>query len=149
MTTLQTLGVDGKGTPRRAELRPRCAVELNSPLARAANIPIPYTGFTGTSTSAPEYRSIRHRGEACPRRSQYRRWAILERDFSRGLQARGGYTYSHLMTWPETGRGAKDATTAARNPPIHCPGFLERRNAACTADRVHGKCTAESGAMRH
>jgi len=102
---------------------------INSPLARAANIPIPYPGFNGNVAQAlrkwPQYQNIEWRGVPVGK-SQYHAFElVLERRFSRGLQARVGYTYSHLMNnGTETGQGSDGRNGGVQNPADPLPWIL-------------------------
>src|SRR5262249_20630101 len=74
--------------------------DIYSPAARAAGIPIPYTGFQGNVAQAlrryPQYQQINWRGLPLGR-SQYNAVeVVLEQQFTKGLQYRIGYTYSRL-----------------------------------------------------
>jgi hypothetical protein len=73
---------------------------INSPIARAAGIPIPYPGFNGNVAQAlrqwPQYQGIGWRGVPLGRSQYHALEAVLERRFSRGLQGRVGYTFSRL-----------------------------------------------------
>ena len=64
---------------------------------------------------------------------------VLERRFSRGLQARVGYTYSHLMNNGDRDRAGKRRPQRRRSEPGRSAAMdsERRRHAARAADRVH------------
>jgi hypothetical protein len=102
---------------------------INSPLARAANIPIPYPGFNGNVAQAlrkwPQYQNIEWRGVPVGKSQYHALELLLERRFSRGLQARVGYTYSHLMNnGTETGQGSDGRNGGVQNPADPLPWIL-------------------------
>lgn len=102
---------------------------INSPLARAANIPIPYPGFNGNVAQAlrrfPQYQAIQWRGVPHGRSQYHAMELLLERRFSRGLQARVGYTYSHLMNnGAESGQGGDGRNGGVQNPADPLPWIL-------------------------
>jgi Carboxypeptidase regulatory-like domain/TonB dependent receptor-like, beta-barrel len=119
----QTLGVDanmndpsvlGLGT---AVLQSN----INSPVARAANIPIPYPGFNGNVAQAlrkyPQYQNIIWRGVPTGESQYHSAVFVLERRFSRGFQARFGYTYSRLENnGAESGQGDNGINGGVQNP---------------------------------
>jgi Carboxypeptidase regulatory-like domain len=119
----QTLGVDanmndpsvlGLGT---AVLQSN----INSPLARAANIPIPYPGFNGNVAQAlrkyPQYQNIIWRGVPTGESQYHSAVFVLERRFSDGFQARFGYTYSRLENnGAESGQGDNGINGGVQNP---------------------------------
>jgi Carboxypeptidase regulatory-like domain len=73
---------------------------INSSVAQAAGIKPPYPGFNGNVAQAlrkyPQYQAIQWRGVPEGRSQYHAMEVVLERRFSRGLQARVGYTYSKL-----------------------------------------------------
>jgi hypothetical protein len=94
---------------------------INSPQARAANIPIPYVGFNGNVAQAlrqwPQYQNIGWRGVPTGRSQYHAMEFLLERRFSAGLQARVGYTYSRLKNnGTETGQGNDGRNGGIQNP---------------------------------
>ena len=94
---------------------------INSPQARAANIPIPYAGFNGNVAQAlrqwPQYQNIGWRGVPTGRSQYHAMEFLLERRFSAGLQARVGYTYSRLKNnGTETGQGNDGRNGGIQNP---------------------------------
>lgn len=102
---------------------------INSPIARAANIPIPYPGFNGNVAQAlrrfPQYQTIQWRGVPNGRSQYHAMELLLERRFSRGLQARVGYTYSHLMNnGAESGQGGDGRNGGVQNPADPLPWIL-------------------------
>lgn len=127
----QTLGVDANMNHPDV-LRLGTAVlqsNINSPLARAANIPIPYQGFNGNVAQAlrrfPQYQAIEWRGVPHGRSQYHAMELLLERRFSRGLQARVGYTYSHLMNnGAESGQGGDGRNGGVQNPADPLPWIL-------------------------
>jgi hypothetical protein len=102
---------------------------INSPEARAANIPIPYPGFDGNVAQAlrqwPQYQAINWRGVPTGRSQYHALETVLERRFSRGLQARVGYTYSRLRNnGAETGQGADGRNGGIQDPSNPLPWLL-------------------------
>ena len=71
---------------------------INSPVAQAAGIRSPYPGFNGTVAQSlrmfPQYQAINWRGVPTGESQYHAMEFVVERRFSRGLQARFGYTYS-------------------------------------------------------
>jgi hypothetical protein len=69
---------------------------INSDLARNAGITPPYPGFSGNVAQAlrkyPQYQQIQWRGVPVGKSQYHAMEVVLERRFSRGLQARVGYT---------------------------------------------------------
>ena len=74
--------------------------DINSPEAQAAGIAPPYPGFVGNVAQAlrkyPQYQQIVWRGVPTGKSQYHALELVLERRFSRGLQARVAYTYSRL-----------------------------------------------------
>jgi hypothetical protein len=102
---------------------------INSELARNAGIPIPYPGFNGNVAQAlrefPQYQAIQWRGVPTGKSQYHALELVLERRFSRGLQARVGYTYSHLMNnGAETGQGSDGRNGGVQNPADPLPWIL-------------------------
>jgi hypothetical protein len=102
---------------------------INSPEARAANIPIPYPGFNGNVAQAlrqwPQYQAINWRGVPTGKSQYHALETVLERRFSRGLQARVGYTYSRLRNnGAETGQGADGRNGGIQDPSNPLPWLL-------------------------
>jgi carboxypeptidase family protein/TonB-dependent receptor-like protein len=102
---------------------------INSELARNAGIPIPYPGFNGNVAQAlrefPQYQAIQWRGVPTGKSQYHAMELVLERRFSRGLQARIGYTYSHLMNnGTETGQGSDGRNGGVQNPADPLPWIL-------------------------
>ena len=94
---------------------------INSPIARAANIPIPYPGFNGNVAQAlrkfPQYQAINWRGVPLGRSQYHALEAMVERRFSRGLQGRVGYTFSKLKNnGSEAGLGNDGANGGIQDP---------------------------------
>ncbi|HEY1302913.1 MAG TPA: TonB-dependent receptor, partial [Vicinamibacterales bacterium] len=98
----QTLGVDANmNAPSVLALgTPVLQSNINSDLAHAAGIQSPYPGFNGNVAQAlrkyPQYQNIIWRGVPTGESQYHALELVLERRFSRGLQWRVGYTYSHL-----------------------------------------------------
>ena len=73
---------------------------INSAAAQAAGIRLPYPGFTGNVAQAlrkyPQYQNISWRGVPVGESKYHALETVLERRFSRGLQARVAYTFSKL-----------------------------------------------------
>jgi hypothetical protein len=102
---------------------------INSPAARAANIPIPYPGFNGNVAQAlrqwPQYQIINWRGVPTGRSQYHAAEVVLERRFSRGLQGRVGYTFSRLMNnGTETGQGSDGRNGGIQDPANPLPWLL-------------------------
>lgn len=102
---------------------------INSPLARAAGIPIPYPGFNGNVAQAlrkyPQYQNIIWRGVPNGRSQYHAMELVLERRFSRGLQARVAYTYSRLENnGAESGQGNNGRNGGIQNPADPLPWQL-------------------------
>jgi hypothetical protein len=102
---------------------------INSPQARAANIPIPYAGFNGSVAQAlrqwPQYNQIQWRGVPLGESQYHALELVLERRFSRGLQARIGYTFSRLENnGAETGQGNDGRNGGIQNPADPLPWQL-------------------------
>jgi hypothetical protein len=94
---------------------------INSDLARAANIPIPYPGFNGNVAQAlrmfPQYQGIIWRGVPLGESQYHALELVLERRFSRGFQARFGYTYSQLKNnGAESAQGDNGINGGVQNP---------------------------------
>jgi hypothetical protein len=102
---------------------------INSQVARDAGIPIPYPGFNGSVAQAlrqfPQYQAIQWRGVPTGRSQYHALELVLERRFSRGLQARVGYTYSKLRNnGAETGQGNDGRNGGIQNPADPLPWLL-------------------------
>ena len=102
---------------------------INSPAAQAAGIPIPYAGFNGNVAQAlrqwPQYQQIDWRGVPTGNSQYHAVETVLERRFSRGLQARVGYTYSQLKNnGAETGQGSDGRNGGIQNPAAPLPWML-------------------------
>jgi hypothetical protein len=127
----QTLAVDANmNHPDVLSLGPAVLQSnINSDLARQAGIPIPYPGFNGNVAQAlrkyPQYQNIEWRGVPTGKSQYHALELVLERRFSRGLQARIGYTYSHLMNnGAETGQGNDGRNGGIQNPADPLPWIL-------------------------
>jgi hypothetical protein len=127
----QTLGVDAnRNHPDVLNLGAALLqANINSPLARAANIPIPYPGFNGNVAQAlrkyPQYQNIEWRGVPIGKSQYHAMEVVLNRRFTRGLQGRVGYTYSHLMNnGAESGQGGDGRNAGVQNPADPLPWIL-------------------------
>lgn len=94
---------------------------INSPVAQAAGIRLPYPGFQGNVAQAlrqyPQYQSIIWRGVPNGKSQYHAMEFVLERRFSRGLQARVGYTYSKLYNnGAESAQGDNGINGSVQNP---------------------------------
>jgi len=119
----QTLGVDANmNDPSVLSLgTPVLQSNINSPLAQAAGIRSPYPGFNGNVAQAlrkyPQYRNIVWRGVPTGESQYHAIELVLERRFSRGLQARFGYTYSQLNNnGAESAQGDNGVNGGVQNP---------------------------------
>jgi hypothetical protein len=119
----QTLGVDANmNDPRVLALGATVLnADINSPIAAAAGIAKPYATFSGNVAQAlrlyPQYQNIIWRGVPTGK-SQYNAMeVVLERRFSKGLQARFGYTYSRLNNnGAESSQGDNGINGTVQNP---------------------------------
>ena len=94
---------------------------INSDLAHAAGIQSPYPGFNGNVAQAlrkyPQYQNIIWRGVPTGESQYHAMELVLERRFSRGLQARVGYTYSRLNNnGAESAQGDNGINGTVQNP---------------------------------
>ena len=119
----QTLGVDANmNDPSVLALGANVLQSnINSPVAQAAGIAPPYPGFNGTVAQAlrkyPQYQAIQWRGVPTGRSQYHAMELVLERRFSRGLQARFGYTYSRLENnGAESAQGVEGINGGVQNP---------------------------------
>ena len=158
----QTYGVDANmNHPDVLALgTPVLQANINSDLARNAGITPPYPGFTGNVAQAlrmyPQYQQIQWRGNPVGRSQYHAAEVVLERRFSRGLQARIAYTYSHLMNnGAEVGQGGDGRNAGIQNPADPLPWILSDDDTPhVAAERVHlggsGPVTGrdEAGARR-
>jgi hypothetical protein len=119
----QTLGVDANmNDPSVLALGANVLQSnINSPVARAANIPIPYPGFNGNVAQAlrkfPQYQGIQWRGVPTGKSQYHAMEFVLERRFARGLQARFGYTFSRLNNnGAESAQGVEGINGGVQNP---------------------------------
>ena len=127
----QTYGVDANmNHPDVLALgTPVLQANINSDLARNAGITPPYPGFTGNVAQAlrmyPQYQQVQWRGNPVGRSQYHAAEVVLERRFSRGLQARIAYTYSHLMNnGAEVGQGGDGRNAGIQNPADPLPWIL-------------------------
>ena len=102
---------------------------INSDLARQAGIQSPYPGFNGNVAQAlrkyPQYQNIEWRGVPNGKSQYHALEVVLERRFFQGLQARVGYTYSHLMNnGAESGQGGDGRNGGIQNPADPLPWIL-------------------------
>jgi hypothetical protein len=119
----QTLGVDSNmNDPRVLALGATVLQsDINSPTAQAAGIKLPYAGFRGNVAQAlrkyPQYQTIQWRGVPTGESQYHALEFVLERRFSKGLQARVAYTFSKLHNnGAETAQGDDGANGAVQNP---------------------------------
>ena len=94
---------------------------INSAAAQAAGIRSPYPGFTGNVAQAlrkyPQYQNIAWRGVPVGESQYHAVETVLERRFSRGLQARVAYTFSKLHNnSSENAQGSDGANATVQNP---------------------------------
>jgi len=127
----QTLGVDANmNDPKVLALGASVLqADINSPAARAAGIPLPYPGFSGNVAQAlrqyPQYQQINWRGVPTGTSQYHALELVLERRFSRGLQARIGYTYSRLYNnGAESAQGDNGVNGIVQNPADPLPWSL-------------------------
>jgi hypothetical protein len=95
--------------------------DIDSPAAQAAGIKVPYPGFRGNVAQAlrkyPQYQTIVWRGVPTGKSQYHAMEMVLERRFSRGLQARVGYTFSRLKNnGAESSQGDNGINGAVQNP---------------------------------
>jgi hypothetical protein len=119
----QTLGVDANmNDPAVLSLGTTVLQSnINSPVAQAAGIPIPYPGFNGNVAQAlrkyPQYQAIQWRGVPTGKSHYNALELVLERHFSRGFQARFGYTFSRLENnGAESAQGVEGINGGVQNP---------------------------------
>jgi hypothetical protein len=119
----QTLGVEANmNDPRVLGLGAAVLnADINSDTARAAGIASPYPGFAGNVAQAlrmfPQYQNINWRGVPTGKSQYHAIEVVLERRFSRGLQARIGYTYSRLHNnGAESSQGDNGVNGTVQNP---------------------------------
>ena len=112
------------------------------PGARRPESRSPYPGFNGNVAQAlrkyPQYQDIQWRGVPTGESQYHALEVVLERRFSRGLQARLGYTYSRLRNnGAESAQGQRGSTTACRIPRTRSNRLERRRHAARVPGRLH------------
>ena len=119
----QTLGVDANmNDPGVLGLGATVLqADINSPAAQAAGIKVPYAGFQGNVAQAlrkyPQYQTIVWRGVPTGKSQYHAVELVLERRFSRGLQARVAYTFSRLNNnGAESSQGDNGINGAVQNP---------------------------------
>ena len=101
------------------------------------------SGFTGNVAQAlrmfPQYQNVQWRGNPQGRSQYHAAEVVLERRFSRGLQARIAYTYSHLMNnGAEVGQGGDGRNAGIQNPADPLPWLLSDDDTPhVAAERVH------------
>jgi hypothetical protein len=94
---------------------------INSPLAQGAGILPPYPGFNGNVAQAlrqfPQYQGIIWRGVPLGKSQYHALELVLEKRFSRGFQARFGYTFSRLKNnGAESAQGDNGINGGVQNP---------------------------------
>jgi hypothetical protein len=94
---------------------------INSPLAQAAGIAVPYPGFNGNVAQAlrqfPQYRNVVWRGVPTGRSQYHAMEVVLERRFAQGFQGRFGYTFSGLRNnGAESAQGDNGVNGGVQNP---------------------------------
>ena len=119
----QTLGVDANMNDPSVLALGATVLQsnINSAAAQAAGIRLPYPGFTGNVAQAlrkyPQYQNIAWRGVPVGESQYHAVETVLERRFSRGLQARVAYTFSKLNNnGAESAQGSDGANGAVQNP---------------------------------
>jgi hypothetical protein len=119
----QTLGVDANmNDPAVLSLGANVLQSnINSDVARNAGIAVPYPGFNGNVAQAlrkyPQYQAIQWRGVPTGKSRYNALEMVLERRFSRGFQARFGYTYSRLRNnGAESAQGVEGVNGGVQNP---------------------------------
>ena len=127
----QTLGVDANmNDPSVLGLGTNVLQSnINSQVARNAGIAVPYPGFNGTVAQAlrkyPQYQGIDWRGVPTGESQYHAIELVLERRFAKGLQARFGYTYSHLTNnGAESAQGMEGINAGVQNPADPLPSQL-------------------------
>ena len=116
---------------------------INSPLAQQAGIASPYPGFNGNVAQAlrlyPQYQNIEWRGVPTGRSQYHAMSLVLERRFSRGLQARVGYTWSRLRNNGAESAQGNEGINGARAEPRRPARMVaqRRRHAARVPHRVY------------
>ena len=127
---------------------------INSAAAQAAGIRLPYPGFTGNVAQAlrkyPQYQNIAWRGVPVGESKYHAVETVLERRFSRGLQARVAYTFSKLHNnGSEKPRGATGRTPQFRIRRTRSSGPSVRTiRRMCSWSASPGKCLAPRGGPR-
>ena len=122
---------------------PVLQADIDSDLARSAGIPKPYPTFTGNVAQAlrqwPQYQSIIWRGVPLGESQYHAFQAVLERRFTKGLQARVGYTFSRLKNnGAESAQGDNGINGGVQNPANPLERTLQRRRRAARPARgVH------------
>jgi len=100
---------------------PVLQADIDSDLARSAGIPKPYPTFTGNVAQAlrqwPQYQRIQWRGVPLGESQYHAFQTVLERRFTKGLQARVGYTFSRLKNnGAESAQGDNGINGGVQNP---------------------------------
>ena len=87
----------------------------------------------------PQYQTIQWRGVPTGKSQYHAMEMVLERRFSRGLQARFGYTYSRLSNnGAESAQGVEGINGGVQNPADPLEWRLSGgRHAARVPDRLH------------
>jgi hypothetical protein len=119
----QTLGVDANMNDPRVLALGATVLQsnINSATAQAAGIAPPYPGFNGNVAQAlrkyPQYQAIQWRGVPTGKSQYHAMELMLERRFSRGLQARFAYTYSKLNNnGAESAQGVEGINGTVQDP---------------------------------
>jgi hypothetical protein len=119
----QTLGVDANMNDPSVLALGATVLQsnINSAAAQAAGIRPPYPGFTGNVAQAlrkyPQYQNIAWRGVPVGESKYHALETVLERRFSRGLQARVAYTFSKFHNnGTENAQGSDGANAVVQNP---------------------------------
>ncbi len=88
--------------PKYLSLGPLLNANINSPEARAANIPIPYAGFSGSVSQAlrpyPQFADINDPIQPTGNSSYHALQAKVQKRFSQGLSFLVSYTFSKNLT---------------------------------------------------
>jgi hypothetical protein len=119
----RTLGVDANQNDPSVLARGAVVLQsdINSLAAQEAGITPPYPGFVGNVAQAlrkyPQYQLIQWRGVPTGKSQYHALELVLERRFSRGLQARVAYTYSRLRNnGSESAQGDDGGNGLIQNP---------------------------------
>jgi hypothetical protein len=98
--------------PSYLSLGPLLTRNITSPEARAANIPLPYPGFTGTVAQAlrpyPQYLDLTATSSKAGSSKYHAMMLRLQKRFSGGLVVDGHYTWSKAMGYASYATGTVD-----------------------------------------